>query len=171
MVDVSARRSQIASLITSDIERKREQKKRQTTADLLKAKMGIGGRKEVAQIQQTGAMEREKAGQTGATYRANIAAAADKAIQAMRGKQAMGVQTLRGKQAVSLQDIKGGQAEDLIEREAFYKGKLAEEESEREISQTKSILATIPTMDVEEYEFTPEGTQKKKKDSQRLLMP
>lgn len=163
-INVGARRSQIASLITRDLEEKREQKKRTTAADLLKARMGITGRRDVAEIQQTAATGREKMGQVGATYRQNLITAGDKAVQQMRGQQAYGVQKLRGTQGMAKQTLLGEQVGEQGERGAYHRRWEAEEESSRGAAQ----LATIPVMDVGDYIY---DAKKKKKEDDYLSIP
>lgn len=180
MASIGSKRSQIASLISSDLKRKHAAKTYQTSAGILKTRLQQRGRADVAGIQATGAMEREVVGQEGATYRKNIAVAGDKAIQGMRGKQAVGIQAmrgeqatgvqkLRGKQALSVQDLRGEQAEDLLEKEAYNRRWEAREAGYQAATQT----ATIPTMDVSEYIYNPTETGKKKKTAAEdyLLIP
>jgi hypothetical protein len=173
-------RAGIVSLISTDLERKAEQKKRNTAADILKTKLNIGGRRDVATIQQAGASAREDVSQTGATFRQNIAVAGDKAVQAMRGRSAINVQTLRGSQAVSLQDLRGEQDTGIQKLQGKQKRSLLSEgarlsenaaasEFSRKSSATKAILATIPVIDSGEFTF--DSKKKKEEDSQRLLVP
>jgi len=153
---VDFKRNQIASLITSDLRKKREQKKRETAADLLKERMKIAGSKDVAELQQGGAMEREKLSQGGATYRQNIAIAGDKAVQAMKGTQAANVQSIATAGSLAKQNIMGKQAADLLTQT-----------TDIEDSRISKLLATIPSMDEGDFKYDLTGTEeeeKKKKD-------
>lgn len=168
---IAQKRSQIAGLISSDLRSKRELKKRTTAADLLKAKMNIGGMRDVAELRREGAMDREKVGQTGATYRKNITIAADKFIQGMRGKQALGVQALRNVGTARIQDIRGEQAEDLLGQQADVAKWAAEEEDFRAQAQARTALATIPVMDTGDFAYDLNDPKKKKEENKYLTMP
>jgi hypothetical protein len=160
------KRGQIASLITSDLLRKDATKRRGQDIDILRERMGIAGAQTREETQQTGAMSREELAQKSATYRTKLAEAGDMARQKLIAqssyKQATDVANIRGSFGPKQQKLANEGAVSVVGEREKWDSKLAEEEATRQ----EAILAKIPTMSDEPYEYNPAGVDYDKPSGQ-----
>jgi hypothetical protein len=164
------KRGQIASLITSDLLRKDETKRRGQDIDVLRERMGIAGAQTREETQQTGAMSREELAQRSATHRTKIAEAGDMARQKLIAqssyKEATDVANIRGDYSLKQQGLANKGAAGVVGEKGKWNSRLAEEEAIRQ----EATLAKIPTMSDEPFEYNPAGVEYNKPSGQ-LAMP
>lgn len=176
----SRKRDQIASLITSDLKRKNATKRHATGADVLKAKMNIDGRQNVANINNTASMEREQVGQTGSTYRKNLSIAADKKIQGMQGVNRLAVQKSKNKGSLAAVESRN---EGNIDYENTVSWNAYKAKEDEQMYKTSQQVALPPVSQVFNYSEedsntddnlgieTVEQQRKRKRDAGVVVMP
>lgn len=174
------KRNQIASLITSDLKRKDATKRHATGADLLKAKMNISGKENVANINNTGQMEREQVGQTGSTYRKNLSIAADKKIQSMQSTNRLAVQESKNKGGLAAVESRNEGNIDYENTQAWNRYKASEDGQMYKTSQQIALPPVSQIFNYSEDESdtddnlgieTVEQKRKRLRDSGVVVMP
>ncbi len=159
-INVGGRRSNIVSLISRDLQRKEEQKKRKTAADLLKERMGIVGKKDVAETQREGMLERERLAQSSATARQGMVSRTQTDVQKLRSQGLATIQSMEGRQNIEGLREKGRLASTFaLEEEA---------RSESEAKKAMDLVNQYDTDDAFEYDL---NLRKKKKEEGVLAFP
>jgi hypothetical protein len=164
------KRGQIASLITSDLLRKDATKRRGQDIDVLRERMGIAGAQTRTETQEKGAMSREELAQRSATYRTKLAEAGDMARQKLVNqgayKLATDVANIRGDFGLKQQGLANEGAVGVVGERGKQDRLTAEETATRQ----EAMLAKIPTMSDEPFEYNPAGVEYEKPSGQ-LAMP